>query len=42
PDALIRRSISAPEISSKTSFSDLAEAYFNSMRKMQEENRLSH
>src|SRR6266542_1413033 len=33
PDALMRRSASAPEISSRTSLNDLAEAYFNSVRK---------
>ena len=33
PDALMRRSVSAPEISSRTSLDDLAEAYFDSVRK---------
>ena len=33
PDALMRRSASAPEISSRTSLNDLAEAYFDSMWK---------
>ena len=42
PNALIRRSISVPEISSKTNLNDLAEAYFDSMWKNTRRNRLSH